>query len=63
MQVEHPIVLADSASVTHTTKGQRPEATAPQVDGSSRGGSFEPIRNPYAVGFRGAPKKRKKSDK
>jgi|GEM_PF-2876001 hypothetical protein len=63
MQVENPIDWAVNASVAPTTKAERPEATAPRVDSRSHGGSFEPIRNPYVVGFRGAPKKRKKSDK
>jgi hypothetical protein len=63
MQREKPTTWRDSATVTPATKGQLPEATAPSVDTRSRGGSFEPIRNPQLVGFRGAPKKRKKSDK
>jgi hypothetical protein len=61
MHVENPIDLAVNASVVPTTKADRPEATAPRVDSRSHGGSVESIRNPYAVGFRGAPKKRKKS--
>lgn len=63
MQPEKPTAWGDNATVTPATKGQRPEATAPNVDSRSHGGSFEPIRNPQLVGFRGATKKRKKSNK
>lgn len=53
----------ENAAKSGASKGKRPQATAPRVANSSRGGSFEPIRNPYRVGFQGPARAPKKADK